>query len=602
MNLTPEEKEVGKQNFLEAAGHNLHANRRDFLKGTIAGGAIAGASLGAMYYGYGSIKNDRLRVGIIGTGDEGGVLIGALNPEYIDVVAIADIRPYSIHRAFYGDLSSDGTMRARPGLCKVYGWKDDTEARKHVKVYCEQEGQTYDELINDPDVEAVIIALPLHLHDVAAIRAMRAGKHVLTEKLMAHSVRQCKEMSRVAQETGKILATGHQRHYSILYANAVDQIASGLLGDIHHIRAQWHRNNLPGNDSWQPPLPMKGMMDMTEEEYISLRRATRESKGTSAENALRAEYKLLEELFAWTKMRDRQTNASEAEKWAHKVEQKRAQLEDARVDAEAYGYQSRPLPELDRERTALEELIRWRLWDRTGGGLMAELGSHQLDAASIFISAQNPDHEKVLPLSVTGNGSRSLFPADRDVDDHVYTIFEFPSAGYYEDGFKGKVADPNKKTIVTYSSINGNGFGGYGEVVLGTEGTLVLDREQEAMLFRKSDTATRISVGQSNGAAVMNTYETGGGQAAIAEVALPKEVSRGYREEIEHWAWCIKNPDPANQPKCPPPVALADAVIALTSNIAMKENRKIDFKREWFDIDSDETPEGEKPRPTSELG
>lgn len=598
MNLTPEEKAVGKQNFMEAAGTTMGHSRRDFLKGTLVGGATAGATLGAMYFGYGAITNDRLRVGIIGTGDEGGVLIGALNPEYIDVVAIADIRPYSINRAFYGDLSSPGTMKARPGLCKVYGWKDDTEGRKHVKVYCQEKGQTYDELINDPDVEAVIIALPLFLHDVAAIKAMRAGKHVLTEKLMAHSVRQCKEMGRVAKETGKILATGHQRHYSILYGNAVDQISSGLIGDVHHIRAQWHRDNLPGADSWQPPMPTE---IMTPSEFSELEKTTKAKGGDAALNALRAEYRLLRELHAWTKERDRQTKPDDAALWAHKVEQKRQQLEDLRVDAAAYGYESRQLPELNRERTPLEELLRWRLWDRTGGGLMAELGSHQLDAASIFISAQNPAHEKVLPLSVTGNGSRSLFPADRDVDDHVYTIFEFPAPGYYKEGFAGEVADPNKKTIVTYSSINGNGYGGYGEVVLGTKGTLILDREQEAMLFKKADTATKISVGMGSGGAVMNTYETGGGQAAVAEAALPKDVSRGYKEEIEHWAWCIKNPDPAHQPKCPPKVALADAVIALTSNIAMKENRRIEFKKEWFDIESDETPEGDKPRPTSDL-
>ena len=598
MNLTPEEKAVGKQNFQEATGFNLQANRRDFLKGALVGGATASATMGAMYFGYGSIKNDRLRVGIIGTGDEGGVLIGALNPDYIDVVAIADIRPYSIHRAFYGDLSSDGTQKARPGLCKIYDWKDQAEGEKHVKIYCQEKGQTYDELINDPNVEAVIIALPLWLHDIAAIKAMRAGKHVLTEKLMAHSVRQCKEMGRVAKETGKILATGHQRHYSILYGNAVDQISSGLLGDVHHIRAQWHRDNLPGNDSWQPPMPTEMM---SPSEFTALEKKAKEAGGPAAVEALRAQYKILRELHAWTNAQKQQSNVVEAEKWKRKVEQKTQQLKDATVDAAAYGYQSRELKEIGRERTPLEELLRWRLWDRTGGGLMAELGSHQLDAASIFISAQNPAHEKVLPLSVTGNGSRSLFPADRDVDDHVYTIFEFPAKGYYEEGFKGNVADPTKKTIVTYSSINGNGYGGYGEVVLGTKGTLILDRESEAMLFKKSDTATKISVTGGAGGAAMDTYETGGGQAAVADAALPKDVSRGYKEEIEHWAWCIKNPDPANQPKCPPKVALADAVIALTSNIAMKENRRIDFNPLWFDIDSDETPEGNKPRSMSEL-
>ena len=40
---------------------------------------------------------------------------------------------------------------------------------------------------------------------------------------------------------------------------------------------------------------------------------------------------------------------------------------------------------------------------------------------------------------------------------------------------------------------------------------------------------------------------------------------------------------------------MGDAMIALTTNIAMRENRRIEFKPEWFDIDSDETPEGVKP-------
>jgi predicted dehydrogenase len=599
MNLTPEEKAVGKQNFKEAAGFNLNANRRDFLKGAIAGGAVAGVSLGAMYYGYGSIKNDRLRVGIIGTGDEGGVLIGALNPDYIDVVAIADIRPYNIHRAFYGDMSSDNTMKPRPGLNKIYGWKDRAEGEKHVKIYCQKESETYEALINDPNVEAVIIALPLFLHDVAAIKAMRAKKHVLTEKLMAHSVRQCKEMARVANETGMILATGHQRHYSILYANAVDQISSGLIGDVHHIRAQWHRDNLPGNDSWQPPLPTEYMESA---EFTALEKKASEKGGAAAVAALRAEYRILRELYAWRNELKKQTKEAEIAKWERKVEQKRVQLDDLKVDAKYYGYESRTLTEVGRERTPLEELIRWRLWDRTGGGLMAELGSHQLDASSIFISAQNPAHEKVLPLSVVGNGTRSLFPMDRDVDDHVYTMFEFPAQGYYKEGFKGEVANPNKKTIVTYSSINGNGFGGYGEVVFGTKGTLILDREQEAMLFKKAETMTQISVvAGKDGKPAMDTYETGGGMAAVPDAALPKDVSRGYKEEIEHWAWCIRNPSPENQPKCTPKVAMADAVIALTSNIAMKENRKIEFKPEWFDIESDETPEGNAPRDLSKL-
>ncbi len=194
---------------------------------------------------------------MIGTGDEGSVLLGAINPEFIEVKAIADIRPYNIWRAFHGDHYSEASLAARPGLMAKYGWKTEEEARRHVKVY-EKENGGYDELLKNAKrdgLEAVVIALPLHLHAPAAIAAMQVGLHVLTEKLMAHSVHECKDMARTAESTGRILATGHQRHYNILYANAEDAILRGTLGDLHYIRAQWNRGNLPGNDSWQQPLP-----------------------------------------------------------------------------------------------------------------------------------------------------------------------------------------------------------------------------------------------------------------------------------------------------------------------------------------------------------
>ncbi len=609
MNLSPEEKQIGKQNFNEAVG----TTRREFLQNIgIVGGTAAVAGIGATYFGYGPKLDDRLRVGIIGTGDEGGVLIGALNPAYIDVVAIADIRPYSIYRAFHGDWYSDGAHDARPGLLEIYKdeeWAANREkAEGHVKVY----KNGYDELLDDSNVEAVIIALPLHLHHAATIAAMRMGKHVLTEKLMAQTVAQCKEMARVATETGLILAVGHQRHYSILYDNAVEQIRQGLIGDIHHIRAQWHRGNLPGNDSWQPPLPepIEGFAEFESE-------LKRLEPDKVARDRYAKEHPLFAQLRSWRGELKKATGSA-VKQWQQRVAQTEAQLTDVAIKdiVAKYGYQDKELSELKpkpRTRTALEELIRWRLWNRTGGGLMAELGSHQLDAASIFISAQQPGGRKVKPLSVTGVGGRHIFPADRDCDDHVYCTFEFPGRGYYdEDAVAGvseaglseasyKVADPNKKIVVTYSSINGNGFGGYGEIVFGTKGTLILEQEVDAMLFKGSATTTRIEVKQAaDGKPVMDTYETGGG-AAVAQAATAGNTSRGYREEIEHWAWCIKNKDSGQKPRCTPAVALADAVIALTSNLAIAKSERIEFKPEWFDPARSETPEGTPPRDAAQI-
>ena len=218
--LTPQEKAVGKTNFQTAIGSEH--TRRDFLMGSVAAGVVTGAGLGSFYFGYGKMKNP-LPIGIIGTGDEGSVLIGALNPNYVDVVGISDIRPYNIHRAFHGDQSSPTVNMVRPGLMKKYGYKTEDAGKAHVKVYTD-----YKELLKDPKIKGVIIALPLHLHHTVAIEAMEAGKHVLTEKLMGQTVGKCKSMGRVAHQKHLHLATGHQRHYSILYDNAVDVIKRAL--------------------------------------------------------------------------------------------------------------------------------------------------------------------------------------------------------------------------------------------------------------------------------------------------------------------------------------------------------------------------------------
>jgi predicted dehydrogenase len=543
-----------------------NVSRRGFLKGSVAAGVVAGGGLGAFYFGYGKAVGAPVRVGVIGTGDEGSVLLGAINPEYIEVKAIADIRPYNKWRAFHGDYYSEVAMETRPGLMAKYGWKNEDQAYKHVKIY-----DSYQDLIANAaqdDLEAVIIALPLHLHAPAAVAAMKAGLHVLTEKLMGHSVHECKEMARVARDSGVHLVTGHQRHYNILYENAVDSIRRGMLGDVHYIRAQWHRGNLPGNDSWQQPLPEK------------------------AKPSDKLAKKLGKELKEWEKALAGAGTAKDIDLWSLKVAQKKAQIADEilKDTAKNFGYEDRQTKDaagkVVYERPAIEELIRWRLWDRTGAGLMAELGSHQLDAASIFISAVHGG-QKQHPLSVSAAANRPLFPVDRDVEDHVFCVFEFPAPGYDAKDPKAAL----RKIGVQYASINGNGFGGYGEIVYGTKGTLVLEREQEASYIK--GTAGPSTVKASGGGGPTLDTQASGAQAAA--VKTKEKVSRGYAEELEHWAWCIRNPVLENQPRCGPKVAMGDAVIALTTNMAARKGARIEFDEEWFNLDSDKTPEGVAP-------
>jgi len=232
IDLTPAEREIGKKNFQGVVGSQYEANekqqnRRQFMKGMVAaGGAVPIGA--AAYFGYKKLEGGAVKAGLIGSGDEGGVLVGEHNPDFLEFIGVADIRPYNRRRIFEGERAGP-----RKGFNRVYGSKAN-----NIKVY-----NNYKELLDNPEIKIVVIALPLHLHAPVAIEAMKKGKHVLCEKLMAWNIAQCKEMIRVAEETDRCLSIGHQRHYSMLYAHAVEVLNAGEIGDIKHIRAFWHRNN-----------------------------------------------------------------------------------------------------------------------------------------------------------------------------------------------------------------------------------------------------------------------------------------------------------------------------------------------------------------------
>ncbi len=507
MQLTPEQKQLGKDNFNEAVGYS----RREWLKGA----AAAGTGLGAFYFGYEKLKGERVRVGFIGTGDEGSVLLTQHPPEYMEIVAVADIRPTNLERAKHGDGNED-----RVGLIKKLGEKT---ALTTIKYYSD-----YRELLARPDIEAVVIATPLISHHTLAIEAMKAGKHVLCEKLMAKTVTDCKSMIKAAKDTGKLLAVGHQRHYSVLYDNAYSIIKMGLLGDIKHIRAQWHRNNsFPGRDSWNKKVDEKD----------------------------------------------------------------RKALEGTNDYLKSFGFDD------------VEHLVNWRVYNATGGGLMAELGSHQLDASSIFLG-------KVKALACSGYGGKNFYGVKgigskdkqedkREIDDHVYVTFEFPGPHYEEDH--------NDVAIVTYSSLSTNRLEPYGEQVMGSRGTLVVQTEQQALLFKEASPETgsggveqRLYVinGNDSGPVLWASASLAPTASAAAAGATVEKISRGYTEEMEHFCHCIRNninaPPKDGGLRCNGTVAMADAIMALTSNLAMKHNKRIVFKPEWFDPENPAAPETDK--------
>src|SRR5688572_18377803 len=114
LDLSADEKLYGKANFAEVTGD---LTRRGFMKSmAVAGGAVAVAGA-AGYFGYQKLDGKPVKAALIGTGDEGGVLIGEHNPEFLEIVAVCDIRPSQQKRAFTGDKD----VPLRKGLTKVYG-------------------------------------------------------------------------------------------------------------------------------------------------------------------------------------------------------------------------------------------------------------------------------------------------------------------------------------------------------------------------------------------------------------------------------------------------------------------------------------------------
>jgi predicted dehydrogenase len=539
--VTSEQRDTGKKNFQRLVGHH-GLSRRDFMKGMLAAGAVAPISA-AVYFGYQAFQGKPVKAALIGAGDEGGVLIGEHNPEFLEIVAVCDIRPTNRDRIFKGEPSG-----YRKGLERIYG-KNIRGKIKEFTDYRQILEMSYDE------VQAVIIALPLHLHAPVAIAAMEAGKHVLCEKLMAWNIEQCKAMIHKADEKDRVLSIGHQRHYSLLYAYAAEIVHSGEVGDIRHIRAFWHRHNA------RPKLDDNG--NPMEEDAVDVR---------TGEKIPGKKYPLYHDSWRLpVPDQDRKELAS-------KVKQ--------------YGYRS------------MEELIRWRLYQETGGGLMAELGSHQLDACSIFLN-------KVKPIAVTATGGKYFYRDDREAEDHVFCTFEFPGANYWADPEHTKVKDKDDLVIVTYSSISTNNFETYGECVMGTKGTLMVEQEEQVMFFPIAGRSTSVTASASGKTATDSSATWAPGAAKEREKAgqavLGGPVSRGYREEMEHFAYCVRMWEDKNmakadrpRPRCDGRVAMGDAIVALTANIAMRgtkamnhQPQRIVFEKDWFNPDKPAVPDGE---------
>ncbi len=121
---------------------------------------------------------------------------------------------------------------------------------------------SYDDLIADPDLDAIYNPLPNSLHCEWSIKALRAGKHVFCEKPMASNAEEAARMAEVADETGLLLVEAFHYRYHPLADRIRELIRSGAIGKLQHVEASFSVPIPPTNIRFDWNLAGGATMDL----------------------------------------------------------------------------------------------------------------------------------------------------------------------------------------------------------------------------------------------------------------------------------------------------------------------------------------------------
>lgn len=127
-----------------------------------------------------------------------------------------------------------------PGLHLTGIASRDAETREKIKrdrgchAYA-----SFEEVLEDPNVELVVLATPNAVHSAQAIQALDAGKHVVTDKIMCLSLKECDAMLAAAERNGKFLGVFQNRRWDGDYLTVRSLLDSGELGDLRFAELAW---------------------------------------------------------------------------------------------------------------------------------------------------------------------------------------------------------------------------------------------------------------------------------------------------------------------------------------------------------------------------
>ena len=204
-----------------------------------------------------------------------------------------------------------------------------------------------------------------------------------------------------------------------------------------------------------------------------------------------------------------------------------------------------PSPNFDPSRFGYpdwEHLLNWRMYRKYSEGLLCELGSHQITAASWFLDAA--------PTAVYVSSGTYRYKDGREVSDHVYATYEYPG-----------------DRTVTFSTIQSNAFEQNYEMFMGTKGTLIMTRELEAYLFNEGESATtRVEVSRQSSGPVADSSATQPVDSSARTVNSGDSIPNkgiSYLTEINEFCGAIRTGSPI---RCGAEKAMKSAVAVLVGN------------------------------------
>jgi predicted dehydrogenase len=122
--------------------------------------------------------------------------------------------------------------------------RDQARAEAYAKKWeIERAYGSYEELLADPEIEAVYNPLPNNLHVPWSIKAARAGKHVLCEKPIAMNAAEAEELAAVQRETGKLIAEAFMVRYHPQWLLVRELVRSDRIGKVRAVQTAFSYSN-----------------------------------------------------------------------------------------------------------------------------------------------------------------------------------------------------------------------------------------------------------------------------------------------------------------------------------------------------------------------